>query len=248
MSGVFPKCSRAPEPPTPPRTDTSPPPCLPFPVSLVNQVRASTRVGVNGRTPTTTRTTIKVRGSAQELRREEQQRGGRPAGRTAHRPNETGQHALPLLLPGNNTGTFKLRHTSPPSLAPSCATPAGHSHRLYARSPARTPPPPSLKICTHAFLILRRTLSTNRRAPRCIIHQPHFLFSVPQSWGEVWGGGSDLLLFGNCNLSLHLTDRREQKSSLFLKKGGEAAQALNTYTIKFWHSFQDKSPQKQQKM
>uniref|UniRef100_A0A3B5K090 Cyclin-dependent kinase inhibitor 1B n=1 Tax=Takifugu rubripes TaxID=31033 RepID=A0A3B5K090_TAKRU len=43
---------------------------------------------------------------------------------------------------------------------------AGHSHRLYARSPARTPPPPlhththtpltaSLKICTHAFLILQ---------------------------------------------------------------------------------------------
>lgn len=95
-------------PPTPPRTDTSPSPRLPSPISLVNQVRASARVGVNGRTPTRTRTRIKVRGSAQELRREEQQRGGRPAGRTAQRPNETGQHAVPLLLPGNNTGTFKL--------------------------------------------------------------------------------------------------------------------------------------------
>lgn len=156
----------------------------------------------------------------------------------------TRSHSYYLVITQARSNFDTLRHRVwPPAVLHQQGIPTA-----YTRALLHGHPPPSLKICTHAFLILRRTLSTNRRAPRCIIHQPHFLFSVPQSWGEVWGGGSDLLLFGNCNLSLHLTDRREQKSSLFLKKGGEAAQALNTYTIKFWHSFQDKSPQKQQKM
>lgn len=180
--------SAAAHPSPPPHPGLTPlPPCLPFPVSLVNQVRASTRVGVNGRTPTTTRTTIKVRGSAQELRREEQQRGGRPAGRTAHRPNETGQHALPLLLPGNNTGTFKLRHTSPPSLAPSCATPAGHSHRLYARSPARTPPPFPENLHARIFNL---TTHTEHEPPRSPLHHsptPFPLFCPTELGGGLGG-------------------------------------------------------------
>lgn len=106
-----------------------------------------------------------------------------------------------------------------------------------------------IKKNLHARIIFHALTSHRQREPpRFPLH--HSPSQLPLFCPTERRGGRDLLLFGNCSFSHHLTDGREKyKSSLFLKKGGgEAAQALNIYTIKFWHSFQFKSPQKQQIM